>query len=99
MADILTSVNRILTNAIVFPARGILLTGVWSMKIFILGRICMFGEHSDWAGGFRRVNADIEMGYTLIYGLCIKQVAMRKDDNCYLPSGTILIMILRRPPE
>ena len=28
----------------------------------------MFGEHSDWAGGYRRVNADIEMGYTLICG-------------------------------
>ena len=28
----------------------------------------MFGEHSDWAGGYRRINADIEMGYTLICG-------------------------------
>src|SRR5512139_3370789 len=38
------------------------------MKIFVPGRICMFGEHSDWAGGYRRINADIEMGYTLICG-------------------------------
>jgi len=38
------------------------------MKIFIPGRICMFGEHSDWAGGYRRINADIEKGYTLICG-------------------------------
>ena len=36
------------------------------MKIFVPGRICMFGEHSDWAGGYRRINADIEKGYTLI---------------------------------
>jgi UTP-glucose-1-phosphate uridylyltransferase/mevalonate kinase len=28
----------------------------------------MFGEHSDWAGGYRRINADIEKGYTLICG-------------------------------
>ena len=28
----------------------------------------MFGEHSDWAGGYRRVNVDIEKGYTLICG-------------------------------
>jgi UTP-glucose-1-phosphate uridylyltransferase/mevalonate kinase len=28
----------------------------------------MFGEHSDWAGGYRRINVDIEKGYTLICG-------------------------------
>ncbi|MCB0244835.1 MAG: GHMP kinase, partial [Anaerolineae bacterium] len=38
------------------------------MKIFVPGRICLFGEHSDWAGGYRRINADIEQGYTLISG-------------------------------
>lgn len=38
------------------------------MKIFVPGRICLFGEHSDWAGGYRRINADIEKGYTLISG-------------------------------
>jgi len=38
------------------------------MKIFVPGRICLFGEHSDWAGGYRRINAEIEMGYTLICG-------------------------------
>ncbi len=38
------------------------------MKLFVPGRICLFGEHSDWAGGYRRLNADIEKGYTLITG-------------------------------
>lgn len=38
------------------------------MKLFIPGRICLFGEHSDWAGGYRRVNPEIEKGYTLICG-------------------------------
>jgi UTP-glucose-1-phosphate uridylyltransferase/mevalonate kinase len=38
------------------------------MKLFVPGRICLFGEHSDWAGGYRRINADIEKGYTLITG-------------------------------
>ena len=36
------------------------------MKIFVPGRICLFGEHSDWAGGYRRIDADIEKGYTLV---------------------------------
>jgi UTP-glucose-1-phosphate uridylyltransferase/mevalonate kinase len=38
------------------------------MKLFVPGRICLFGEHSDWAGGYRRFNADIEKGYALICG-------------------------------
>jgi UTP-glucose-1-phosphate uridylyltransferase/mevalonate kinase len=44
-----------------FPAR-------MTMNIFVPGRICLFGEHSDWAGGYRRINADVEKGYTLICG-------------------------------
>ncbi len=38
------------------------------MNIFVPGRICLFGEHSDWSGGYRRINADIEKGYTIITG-------------------------------
>ncbi|MCE9616300.1 MAG: GHMP kinase [Lentisphaerae bacterium] len=38
------------------------------MKLLVPGRICLFGEHSDWAGGYRRVNAEIEKGYAIITG-------------------------------
>jgi UTP-glucose-1-phosphate uridylyltransferase/mevalonate kinase len=38
------------------------------MNIFLPGRVCLFGEHSDWAGGYRRINASLEKGYTLICG-------------------------------
>jgi len=38
------------------------------MELFVPGRICIFGEHSDWAGGYRRINAEVEKGYTLISG-------------------------------
>lgn len=38
------------------------------MDLFVPGRICLFGEHSDWAGGYRRVNAELEEGHTLIAG-------------------------------
>lgn len=38
------------------------------MKLFVPGRICLLGEHSDWAGGYRRINADVEKGYALISG-------------------------------
>src|SRR5512133_3077450 len=39
-----------------------------AVKLFVPGRICLLGEHSDWAGGYRRINADIEKGYALICG-------------------------------
>ncbi len=38
------------------------------MELFVPGRVCLFGEHSDWAGGYRAVNPGIEKGYTLICG-------------------------------
>jgi UTP-glucose-1-phosphate uridylyltransferase/mevalonate kinase len=38
------------------------------VKIFVPGRVCLFGEHSDWAGGYRRINSEIEKGYTLLTG-------------------------------
>ncbi|MBD2043538.1 sugar phosphate nucleotidyltransferase [Microcoleus sp. FACHB-672] len=38
------------------------------MKIFVPGRLCLFGEHSDWAGGYRSINPDLEKGYALIAG-------------------------------
>jgi UTP-glucose-1-phosphate uridylyltransferase/mevalonate kinase len=38
------------------------------MKLFVPGRICLFGEHSDWAGSYRRINADLEKGFTIITG-------------------------------
>jgi UTP-glucose-1-phosphate uridylyltransferase/mevalonate kinase len=38
------------------------------LKLFVPGRICLLGEHSDWAGGYRRINSDIEKGYALITG-------------------------------
>ncbi|MBN1348419.1 GHMP kinase [candidate division KSB1 bacterium] len=38
------------------------------MKLFVPGRICLFGEHSDWAGAARLRNSKLEKGYTIISG-------------------------------
>lgn len=38
------------------------------MRLSVPGRICLFGEHSDWAGGYRRVNAAIEPGLAILSG-------------------------------
>ena len=50
------------------PEEGPRWCGPKPVRLFVPGRICLFGEHSDWAGGYRRINADIEKGYTLICG-------------------------------
>ncbi len=39
-----------------------------ALELFVPGRICLFGEHSDWAGGYRRINSAVERGYTIISG-------------------------------
>ncbi|MDK1032684.1 MAG: GHMP kinase, partial [Planctomycetia bacterium] len=37
-------------------------------KLFVPGRLCLFGEHSDWAGGHRRTNSELEKGLTIVVG-------------------------------
>ncbi|MDR3046948.1 MAG: hypothetical protein LBU51_04945 [Bacteroidales bacterium] len=37
-----------------------------SIKIFVPGRLCLFGEHSDWAGLHRKINANIVPGMAIV---------------------------------
>lgn len=37
-------------------------------NIFVPGRLCLFGEHSDWAGKYRTMNADIVPGAAIVTG-------------------------------
>ena len=36
--------------------------------VYCPGRVCLFGEHSDWAGGMRRFSPDIPVGRTIVCG-------------------------------
>lgn len=38
------------------------------IRLFVPGRLCLFGEHSDWAGMYRTVNADIVKGAAIVSG-------------------------------
>jgi hypothetical protein len=40
----------------------------FSLAFFFSFSFCRTGEHSDWAGGFRRFNSEIDMGHTLVVG-------------------------------
>ncbi len=39
------------------------------MNLFVSGRLCLFGEHSDWAGYFTRTNSDITPGAAIVSGI------------------------------
>ena len=38
-------------------------------KLFVPGRLCLFGEHTDWAGHYRTMNADIPVGAAIVTGI------------------------------
>jgi len=39
------------------------------ISLFVPGRLCLFGEHSDWAGLQRVINADIIPGASIVTGI------------------------------
>ena len=39
------------------------------LKLFVPGRLCLFGEHTDWAGHYRTMNADIAPGASIVTGI------------------------------
>lgn len=39
------------------------------IQLFVPGRLCLFGEHSDWAGMYRSVNAKLEKGEAIVTGI------------------------------
>ncbi len=39
------------------------------MNIFVPGRLCLFGEHSDWAGLYNRTNSAVEPGLAIVTGI------------------------------
>lgn len=38
------------------------------IELFVPGRLCLFGEHSDWAGANRAFNADVLPGRAIVCG-------------------------------
>ena len=40
-----------------------------TIDLFVPGRLCLFGEHSDWAGLHKSMNADIVPGHAIVTGI------------------------------
>ena len=58
------------------------------MDMFVSGRLCLFGEHSDWAGEYRRVNPQIKPGLAIAIGTN-QGIYARVDKNPSLVFKTI----------
>ncbi len=65
-----------------------------SIVLFVPGRLCLFGEHSDWAGGHRGVNPELTPGCCITSGTDqgIRARACRHDGlfraSSVLPDGS-----------
>jgi UTP-glucose-1-phosphate uridylyltransferase/mevalonate kinase len=58
-----------------------------SIDLFVPGRLCLFGEHSDWAGQMRKFNADIRPGQAIV--VCTKEgiyASAKKSDKLRITS-------------
>ena len=51
------------------------------MRIEVNGRICLFGEHSDWAASYRNLNKKICKGHAIVAGINQKIIADIYMDN------------------
>ncbi|MCR4850669.1 MAG: hypothetical protein K5870_05350 [Lachnospiraceae bacterium] len=45
------------------------MSGNKTIDLFVPGRLCLFGEHSDWAGTNKTMNADIVPGCAIVTGI------------------------------
>ena len=55
------------------------------VEVFVPGRLCILGEHSDWAAGYRAINSEIEKGCAIVAGLNlgIYLVGYKSEGFCY----------------
>lgn len=62
-----------------------------ALQLFVPGRLCLFGEHADWAGGYRQNNPDLSPGYCLAVGTTqgITAHAMSGDGHLRVDSHRI----------
>ena len=60
------------------------------IDLFVPGRLCIMGEHSDWAGKYRNVNNKIEKGYAIVTGIEEGIYARCKISDDFVVKNTII---------
>lgn len=69
-----------------------------AVELFVPGRLCLFGEHSDWAGGHRRSDPSIAPGECLVVGTDQGLYASASDAWGTFTLSQVGPEGLRRPP-
>ena len=59
------------------------------INLFVPGRLCLFGEHSDWAGYLRVFNADIVAGSAIVTGIDLGIHASAKKSSIFKVNSKI----------
>ena len=54
------------------------------IKLFVPGRLCVFGEHSDWASLYRNFDKKIEKGYAITIGIDLGIHCEVKDNEYFV---------------
>ncbi len=62
-----------------------------TLKLFVPGRLCLLGEHSDWAGMHRMVNADVPPGYAIVSGIEQGIYATVEQSDKFIVESTLSI--------
>ena len=53
------------------------------VSLFVPGRLCLFGEHSDWAGTYTSRNADLLEGQAIVTGINLGIYATAVRSDCF----------------
>ena len=59
------------------------------IHLFVPGRLCLFGEHSDWAGMYRSINSAIPTGAALVSGTEQGIYAVAEKADQFIMSGAL----------
>lgn len=59
------------------------------VELFVPGRLCLFGEHSDWAGLNKNMNADIVPGHAIVTGVEQGIYGIATKDNLFRVTSSL----------
>ncbi len=57
------------------------------ISLFVPGRLCLFGEHSDWAGSYSMINSEILEGQAIVTGINLGIYADAERSDIFKVSG------------
>lgn len=70
-----------------------------TVRLFVPGRLCLLGEHSDWAGAYRTANPSLTPGHCLVTGTDQGLAAEAEETGDVFEISTVLPGGTTRGPE